>query len=235
MKVLDIIRKARKTFRDSMNKIEVIRVIREARPDIDLKGAKDFWEWIERNGDGLSAPRLACHWCVEHWQDNEICGCPEGVEVVAEESELQGKGDAANGGSCTQSKRSAVHRMSEHIHDDSIKGWGEDQMSKLQRRTQSTMADKEASTRGAVKGQKLLSGTRDQLIQDLQRVHKVFPTAVPDRDFYRVHGKYTDAAVKVHFSRFKDFAAAAVPEMTPDEAFKLAVRSLDRAIDLIQK
>jgi hypothetical protein len=77
--------------------------------------------------------------------------------------------------------------------------------------------------------------SRRALILDLQRVLKVFPTAQPDRDFYRVHGKYSDAAVKVHFSRFKDFAAAAVPEMTPDEAFKLAVRSLDRAIDLIQK
>lgn len=97
------------------------------------------------------------------------------------------------------------------------------------------MASKNASTRGTGRGQKLLSGTRDQLIKDLQRVHKVFPTAQPDRDFYRVHGKYTDAAVKVHFSRFKDFAAAAVPEMTPDEAFKLAVRSLDRAIALVKK
>jgi hypothetical protein len=107
---------------------------------------------------------------------------------------------------------------------------------KSSNRRQNHMAkNKETSHRGTGKGQKLLSGTRDQLIKDLQRVHKVFPTAQPDRDFYRVHGKYTDAAVKVHFSRFKDFAAAAVPEMTPDEAFKLAVRSLDRAIDLIQK
>ena len=103
------------------------------------------------------------------------------------------------------------------------------------RRTQRTMISKKTSHRGAGKGQKLLSGTRDQLIKDLQRVHKVFPTAQPDRDFYRVHGKYTDAAVKVHFSRFKDFAAAAVPEMTPDEAFKLAVRSLDKAIALVKK
>jgi len=95
--------------------------------------------------------------------------------------------------------------------------------------------NKETSHRGTGRGQRLLSGTRDQLIKDLQRVHKVFPTAEPDRDFYREHGKYADAAWKKHFSRFKDFAAAAVPEMTPDEAFKLAVRSLDRAIDLIQK
>src|SRR5579883_1011154 len=74
------------------------------------------------------------------------------------------------------------------------------------RRTQSTMASKNSSHGGTGKGQKLLSGTRDQLIKDLQRVHKVFPTAQPDRDFYRVHGKYTDAAIKVHFSRFKAIA-----------------------------
>lgn len=95
--------------------------------------------------------------------------------------------------------------------------------------------NRETSTRGAGKGQRLSSGTRDQIVKDLQRVHKVFPTAVPDRDFYRKHGKFADAAWKEHFPRFKDFAAAAMPEMTPDEAFKLVVRSLDRAIDLIQK
>ena len=88
---------------------------------------------------------------------------------------------------------------------------------------------------GAVKtkGAKIVS--RKALIEDMQRVLRTFPTAQPDRDFYRVHGKYSDAAVKVHFSRFKDCAAAAVPEMTPDEAFKLAVRSLDKAIALVKK
>jgi len=68
--------------------------------------------------------------------------------------------------------------------------------------------NKKTSTRGAGKGQKLLSGTRDQLVKDLQRVHKVFPTAEPDRDFYREYGKYADAAWKKHFSRFKDFVSA---------------------------
>lgn len=53
------------------------------------------------------------------------------------------------------------------------------------------------------------SSTRDQLIKDLQRVHKLFPTAKPDRDFYRAHGRYTDAAWKEHFPRFKDFVAEA--------------------------
>lgn len=68
--------------------------------------------------------------------------------------------------------------------------------------------NKETSTRGAGKGQKLLSGTRNQVIKDLQHVNKLFPTANPDRDFYRQHGKYADAAWKKHFSRFKDFVAA---------------------------
>lgn len=92
--------------------------------------------------------------------------------------------------------------------------------------------NEETSTRGTGKGRKLLSGTRDQLIKDLQRVHKVFPTAEPDRDFYRVHGKYSDAAVKVHFSRFKDFVAAAKPTLTP---FAAACRHLEQAAGLLKQ
>jgi rhodanese-related sulfurtransferase len=52
-------------------------------------------------------------------------------------------------------------------------------------------------------------GTRGQLIKDLQRVHKLFPDAIPDRDFYRAHGKYADAIWKEYFPRFKDFVQAA--------------------------
>ena len=100
------------------------------------------------------------------------------------------------------------------------------------RRTQSTMVSKQTSTRGAGKGQKLLSGTRDQLIKDLQRVHKVFPTAVPDRDFYRQHGKYSDAAWKEHFPRFKDFVAAARPTLTP---FAAACRHFEQAAALLKQ
>lgn len=69
--------------------------------------------------------------------------------------------------------------------------------------------NKETSSRGTGKGNKLLSGTREQLIKDLRRVHKLFPNSNPDRDFYRAHGKYSDAAWKVHFSRFKRFVAEA--------------------------
>ena len=90
--------------------------------------------------------------------------------------------------------------------------------------------NKETSTRGTGKGQKLLSGTRDQLVKDLQDVHKLFPTAVPDRDFYRKHGKYADAAWKEHFPRFKDFVAVA--EITP---FAAACQNLDRAAELLQQ
>ena len=104
-------------------------------------------------------------------------------------------------------------------------------MSKLQRKTQSTVAkNKETSTRGTGKGQKPSSGTRDQLIKDLQRVHKVFPQADPDRDFYRVHGKYGDAAWKAHFPRFKDFVAEA--EVTPAAA---VIRHLNQAAKLLQR
>jgi hypothetical protein len=92
--------------------------------------------------------------------------------------------------------------------------------------------NKETSTRGAGKGQKLLSGTRDQLIKDLQRVHKLFPTAEPDRDFYRVHGKFADAAWKEHFPRFKDFVAAARPTLTP---FAAACRHFEQAATLLKR
>ena len=77
------------------------------------------------------------------------------------------------------------------------------------RRTQSTMESKKTSTRGAGKGQKLSSGTEEELIEDLQRVHKLFPNAEPDKDLYRAHGIYADAAWKEHFSRFNRFVGEA--------------------------
>jgi hypothetical protein len=95
---------------------------------------------------------------------------------------------------------------------------------------------KATSTRGTGKGQKLMEGTREQLIKDLQRVHKLFPTAIPDRDFYRKHGKYADAAWKEHFSRFKDFVAAAgiLPEKSaePTPAAQGVVLTPELKLDL---
>jgi len=94
------------------------------------------------------------------------------------------------------------------------------------------MASKQTSTRGTGKGQKVVSGTRDQLIKDIQRVHKVFPTAEPDRDFYRQQGKFADAAWKEHFPRFKDFVAAASPTLT---AFAAACRYFEQATKLLKQ
>lgn len=82
MKIVDIIRKVRTEYRTSMNKIEAVMLIRKLTGR-GLKEAKDFFDWIDANGDGLSAPKLAGHWCEEHWQDNEICGCPS-LEIVQE-------------------------------------------------------------------------------------------------------------------------------------------------------
>lgn len=69
--------------------------------------------------------------------------------------------------------------------------------------------NKQVSTRGTGKGQRLLAGSRDQLLKDLKRVHKLFPDANPARDFYRAHGKYADAAWKTYFPHFRDFVKAA--------------------------
>ena len=106
--IVSLIRIVRKTYKTTMNKIEAIRAIREFDPtNIDLKMAKNFFDWMDANGDGLSAPKLAGHWCEEHWQDNEICGCPEGVEVVADEQALTA-GAGASGGEPVSPNRRAM-------------------------------------------------------------------------------------------------------------------------------
>ena len=91
--------------------------------------------------------------------------------------------------------------------------------------------NEETSTRGSGKGQKLLSGTEDQLIEDLQRVHKLFPNAQPDKDFYRAHGMYADAAWKEHFSRFEVFVAEA--GLLP--RFRQTCYWIDRAAEELQQ
>jgi hypothetical protein len=108
MNLVNVIRKARKIFRDENNSIEAIKSIRTTT-GVGLKAAKDFWDWMDANGDGLSAPALAGHWCEEHWQDNENCGCPEGVEVVADEQEQALKaGAGASGGEPVSPNRRAL-------------------------------------------------------------------------------------------------------------------------------
>jgi hypothetical protein len=74
LKLRDVIRKARKTHRDTMNKIEAIKSIRMARPDVGLKGAKDFWDWIDAY-DYIPATTLVGLWCEGHWCEPRNCGC----------------------------------------------------------------------------------------------------------------------------------------------------------------
>ncbi|HTR24849.1 MAG TPA: hypothetical protein VMI10_12795 [Terriglobales bacterium] len=69
--------------------------------------------------------------------------------------------------------------------------------------------NEETFTRWIDEKPKLLSGTEEELIEDLQRVHKLFPNAEPDRDSYRAHGKFADAAWEEHFSRFNCFVGEA--------------------------
>lgn len=91
MTLVDVIRKARKESRTSMNKIEAVTLVRKLTGR-GLKEAKDFFDWIDLDGDGLSAPKLAGHWCEGHWQDNEICGCPlQQVEPEKPEIEMAAK------------------------------------------------------------------------------------------------------------------------------------------------
>jgi hypothetical protein len=92
--------------------------------------------------------------------------------------------------------------------------------------------NKETSTRGAGK---FIAGTRNALVNDIQNVHELFnqhfPTEVPDIDFYRKHGKFTDDAWKRHFPRFEDFVAEA--GVTPAAAS--VCWHLNQALKLLQQ
>jgi hypothetical protein len=90
--------------------------------------------------------------------------------------------------------------------------------------------------------------TRDQVIADLKRVAKNFPTAKLSRDFYRAQGKYADAAYTQYFPEgFKAFAAAAEvntvapvpvasdPEIPIESRVDLEVKKLDAKRDTTKK
>ena len=91
--------------------------------------------------------------------------------------------------------------------------------------------NKETSHRGT---EKFSAGGHDALVRDIQNVHHLFnqhfPTEVPDIDFYRKHGKFTDDAWKVYFPRFEDFVAQA--EVTPATTISW---HLNRAFWLLQQ
>jgi len=107
MKLVDVIRQTQKGYRTSINKIAAIKLVRTLT-GCGLKEARDFFNWMDINGDGVSAARLAGHWCLAHWQDNEICGCPETVEVAADERHAIAVSTEASSGEPASAMRPAT-------------------------------------------------------------------------------------------------------------------------------
>ena len=85
MRLLAVIRNVRKTYRDTMNTIEAIKSIRIARPDVGLKGAKDFWNWIDAY-DYIPATTLVGLWCEGHWCERRNCGCAASTNAAGASS-----------------------------------------------------------------------------------------------------------------------------------------------------
>lgn len=72
MRLVDVIRKARKTYRDTGNDNQAIFEVRTARPDVGLEGAQSFWAWIRTLKD-IFASELSKWWCEKHWQPVGKC------------------------------------------------------------------------------------------------------------------------------------------------------------------
>jgi hypothetical protein len=65
MNLVNVIRKARKIFRDENNPIDAIKSIRTTT-GVGLKAAKDFWDWMGYFNN-FPATKLSEWWCAEHW------------------------------------------------------------------------------------------------------------------------------------------------------------------------
>jgi len=74
MKLLDVIRRARKRYRATGNENEAVMAIRMSYPDRSLKDAKDFWDWM-KHFETFSATELAKWWCDNHWCQLGRCKC----------------------------------------------------------------------------------------------------------------------------------------------------------------
>jgi hypothetical protein len=74
------------------------------------------------------------------------------------------------------------------------------------------------------------AATREQMISDVQRVHKLFPQAVITRDFFRTHSKYIEKAWTQYFSTFSDLVreANAGPEKR-EPAYTAVLQSVSTA------
>jgi hypothetical protein len=73
-KLTKTVRKARRV--GLMNKIEAIKIVREAYPEAGLKCAKDFYEMVTGEWEHVPATSMAACWCIEHWCDRLQCRCP---------------------------------------------------------------------------------------------------------------------------------------------------------------
>jgi len=92
MNLVNVIRKARKIYRDDNNPIEAIMSIRTTT-GVGLKAAKDFWDWMGYFND-MSATKLAEWWCKDHWRPIGNCGCA----VKKELAETNAAGAGASSG-----------------------------------------------------------------------------------------------------------------------------------------
>lgn len=108
------------------------------------------------------------------------------------------------------------------------------------------MATKKNS--GTDSGQKPTSGTRDQLVKDIVRIRKNFPTANITRNFYRKHGKFADAAIGEYFPTFREFVVAAggnpeapevikqtMPELLPEHVMQIDLEKVKNKREGTQK
>jgi hypothetical protein len=68
------------------------------------------------------------------------------------------------------------------------------------------------------------SATADNCILDLRRLQEIHPDKSITRNFYRVHGKYSDATWQQHFGTFHEFRRQAGLELSRDQ------HSLERQI-----
>jgi predicted phosphodiesterase len=68
------------------------------------------------------------------------------------------------------------------------------------------------------------SATPDNCVSDLRKIQGLHPTKVISRNFYRVHGQYSDATWNQHFGTFHEFRRQAGLELTRNQ------HSLERKI-----
>src|SRR5208337_1749524 len=66
-----------------------------------------------------------------------------------------------------------------------------------------------ATNKQGAAGQKKATATREQLLTDVRRIHKVFPDAVITRDFYRQHGGFLERTWSLYWPKFSDMVREA--------------------------